>query len=358
MNLRPLLLVLSLCALPSCDQVKALAGKETSSGVSTEAQKKMEDVVEKTAGDLVGETFKDPEVSKRMDAAFEKVFEDPEIDAAMQRLIEECMADPGVQGEISSLAEEAIKDPAVAKKLQELVAGASSPAEIEARIEKHTSAAFESPAVTKAIEDVVGAIIETPEIDQRLNAIFADANLPPGFMDKDLAKSEKDFEAAFAKAEAEGKRDQFLSDWAAAAKKDPAAVKAARELMLEWSAGLEKSQTLRKVVKGGLESPRTKKILSAAIGDVLGDPEVKQTAKELFRAVMLGAEQSQLLAEKARALFGHATVKARMQKAVLELLQSEAGTAALKDALLAELTNAATKQKLQDVVTALLKVKP
>lgn len=356
MKLHLLFFVLCLGVLPGCDKVKALS-EGTSGGLSTEAQNRMGEVVEKTAADLVSDSIEDPKVAKRMDAAFEKVFEDPEIDGAMQRLIEACMADPSVQTQIGSLAEEAVKDPAVARKLQELVAGASSPAEIEARIEKHTNAAFESPAVAKAIETIVSQVIETPEIDARLNAIFSDANLPQGFVDKDLAKSEKDFETRYANADADGRRDAFLTDWAAAAKKDPAAIKAARDLMLDWSAGLEKSKTLRGVVRGGLESPRTKAIVSKAIADVLAEPDVKETAKDLFKAVMLGADKSDLLAEKAKALFGHKKVLERMQRAVLELLESEAGTKALKDALLSELTNDATKKKLQDVVRALLAVK-
>jgi hypothetical protein len=358
MNLRALSLALVLGLVPSCDKAKAI-GEEVgvSAGLSAEAQTRMGEVVEKTAGELVAESFKDPEVSKRMDAAFENVFQDPEVDASMQRLIEACMAEAPVQAEIASLAEDAVKDPEVAKKIQQLIAGASSPAEIEARMEKHTSAAFESPAVTKAIESIVEEIIATPEIDARLNTIFAGADLPPGFVSRDLAKTEKEFEASYAKADAAGKREAFLSDWSAAAKKDPAATKAAREMLIEWSAGLEKSKALRNVVKGGLESARTKNILAKAIAEVLSDPEVKASAKDLFRAVMLGAEKADLLAEKSKALFGHKKVLERMQRAVLELLQSEAGSKALKDALLAELRNDAAGKKLQDVVHAMLAVK-
>jgi murein L,D-transpeptidase YcbB/YkuD len=350
-------LCLSFFLLSGCDRVQALADQAAAAQITPEGRKELGTTVEKAAADIVTEAFEDPEAKKRVDAAFEKIFSGPEAEGGIDKLMEACMAEPAVQSEIASLGEDAVKDPAVAKKLQELIAGASTPGEIEARIEKHTTAAFESPAVTKAIETAVEKIIEAPDVDARITAIFAKADIPPGFMNDDLLKAEKSFEAAFAKAEAEGKRSQFMADWVAAAKKDPAAKKAAAALVTDWAAAIETSPELKAVIKGGLESPRTKRIVSQAMADVLAEPEVKASARDLFKAVMVGAENQELLAQKTTALFEHPKVQSRMRKAVLELLESPTGTEKLKSAILSGLQSPKAKERLQEVVTALLSVR-
>jgi hypothetical protein len=348
-------------ATTSAKNAAPVVSSATSATSAAKPAEKVGDLGEKLGGELIDVAFKDPAVVAKQNAVFEKVFADPEVAAAIQELVQNVVSDPAIQKHFEQIMMKAVEDPKVVAAIKKLAAGATDPADVSARVEKHVSQAMEAPAVDAAIEAGVGALMDDPAIDGRFQAIFAGADVSSllgDLSDPAFAEAEKQIDERHAKAVAAGTEDAFLTAWKDAASKDPSVKAAAVAFASSAFDGLPQTPEFERVMVEGLKSKRTKDILVAALAEVLADPAAKNQMTKMFTTLLGDSKNAAAIAKEADLVFKQEKFKLRMRKALVELLASEKGSAALQSAIVNSMKRGEAGRSLTAFVLAVLKSAP
>lgn len=348
-------------AAPTTSAKATATAAATTSAAPAKPADKLGELGEQLGGELIELAFKDPAVVAKQGAVFEKVFADPDVAAALNQLVESVVSDPAIQKHFEEIMAKAVLDSKVVAAIKRLTAGATDPADISARVEKHVGAAMEAPAVNAAIEKGVAALMDDPAIDGRFQSIFAGADvssLLSALEDDSFTALEREVDERHAKALSAGTEDAFLSAWKDAARKDPTVKAAAVAFASSAFDGLLETPEFERVLVDGMKSARTKGILVAALADVLADPAAKSQLTKVFIALLGDAKDSAAIAKEAEVVFKQELFKTRMQKALVELLSSEKGSAALQSSIVTSMKRGEAGKSLTAFVVAVLRSAP